>query len=149
MKHILHQLNAYFRNICLWAARITHIPEQLFRFMLIGCLNTAFAYSIYALSIFIGLHYTLAVLCSTVIGTCFSFKTMGGLVFDNPNNLLIFKFVAVYAGCYFLNIGILRLLSQYMIFNLYIAGLTSMFLVSLVSFCLNKWVVFKKPAPSK
>ena len=66
------------------------------------------------------------------------------MVFDNPDNMLIFKFVAVYAGCYFLNIGILRLLTMAGLRNLYVAGITSMLLVSAVSFCLNKWVVFKK-----
>lgn len=136
----------FFYNFCNWISRLTHIPQQLIRFLIIGCVNAAFAYSIYALLIFVGLHYTLAVLLSTIIGTCFSFKTMGSLVFDNPDNSLIFKFVAVYTGCYFLNIGILRLLSQFVISNLYIAGLLSSFLVALVSFCLNKWVVFPQKA---
>jgi len=125
-------------------AAIVHLPEQLIRFLIIGCVNTAFAYGIYALSIFLGAHYTLAVLLSTVIGTCFSFKTMGTMVFDNPDNKLIFKFIAVYTLCYFLNIGILRLLTLLGLTNLYIAGLTSSLLVALISFCLNKWVVFRK-----
>lgn len=133
-----------FYQFCLFVSRLTHIPEQLIRFLIIGGVNTVFAYSVYALFIFIGLHYTLAVLLSTIIGICFSFKTLGSLVFDNPNNSLIFKFFAVYAGCYFLNIGILRLLTQYVLSNLYIAGLISSFLVALISFCLNKWVVFRK-----
>ncbi len=133
-----------FQKFCCMIASIVHVPEQIIRFLIIGCVNTAFAYFIYALSIFLGAHYTLAVLLSTVIGTCFSFKTMGTMVFDNPDNKLIFKFIAVYAGCYFLNIGILRLLTLAGLRNLYVAGITSMLLVSAVSFCLNKWVVFPK-----
>ncbi len=133
-----------FQEFCCWIARIVHLPEQFIRFLIIGGVNTVFAYSIYALSIFLGAHYTLAVLLSTVIGTCFSFKTMGTMVFDNPDNMLIFKFIAVYALCYFLNIGILRVLTLMGVTNLYIAGLTSSLLVALVSFSLNKWVVFRK-----
>ena len=133
-----------FQKFCCWVARIVHLPEQFIRFLIIGGVNTVFAYSIYALSIFLGAHYTLAVLLSTVIGTCFSFKTMGTMVFDNPDNMLIFKFIAVYALCYFLNIGILRVLTLVGVTNLYVAGLTSSLLVALVSFSLNKWVVFRK-----
>lgn len=133
-----------FLKFCCTIAAIVHLPEQLIRFLIIGCVNTAFAYGIYALSIFLGAHYTLAVLLSTVIGTCFSFKTMGTMVFGNPDNKLIFKFIAVYTLCYFLNIGILRLLTLLGLTNLYIAGLTSSLLVALISFCLNKWVVFRK-----
>ena len=133
-----------FKKFCGWIANLVHVPEQIIRFLIIGGVNTLFAYSIYALAIFLGAHYTLAVLLSTVIGTCFSFKTMGTMVFDNPDNWLIFKFVAVYTLCYFLNIGVLRLLTLAGLHNLYIAGITSMLLVSAVSFCLNKWVVFRK-----
>ncbi|MBQ3667203.1 MAG: GtrA family protein [Elusimicrobiaceae bacterium] len=133
-----------FQKFCCWIAKIVHLPEQIIRFLIIGGVNTVFAYCIYALSIFLGAHYTLAVLLSTVIGTCFSFKTMGTMVFDNPDNMLIFKFIAVYTGCYFLNVGILRLLTLAGVRNLYVAGITSMLLVSAVSFCLNKWVVFRK-----
>lgn len=133
-----------FSRFCTYISRWTHIPQQLIRFVLIGCLNAAFAYSVYCLFIFIGFHYTLAVFLSTIIGICFSFKTMGRFVFDNTDNKLIFKFFAVYGFCYFLNIGILKLLTECGVHNLYLAGLISSGLVALVSFCLNKWVVFKK-----
>ena len=133
-----------FQQFCTFVSRLTHIPQQFIRFLIIGGLNTAFAYLIYAFSIFIGLHYTLAALAQTVLGTLFSFKTMGCFVFDNPDNRLIFKFIAVYTVCYFLNIGFLRVLTQMGISNLYIAGLISSALVALISFCLNKWVVFRK-----
>ena len=134
----------YFQQFCNFISRLTHIPQQFIRFLIIGGVNAVFAYSVYALSIFIGLHYTLAALAQTVLGTLFSFKTMGCLVFDNPDNKLVFKFIAVYILCYFLNIGLLRLLTHFVLSNLYIAGLVSSALVALVSFCLNKWVVFRK-----
>ena len=133
-----------FKVICQWAEKWTHISEQVWRFLVIGALNTAFAYGLYALFIFVGLHYTLAVLLSTVIGICFSFKTLGSLVFDNPSNRLIGKFFVVYTGCYFLNIGILHLFSRYVWHNLYAGGLFSSLVVAAVSFCLNKYFVFKK-----
>lgn len=132
-----------FSKFCAYLSQWTHLPQQLIRFVLIGCVNAVFAYSVYCLFIFVGFHYTLAVFLSTVIGICFSFKTMGRFVFNNTDNKLIFKFFAVYGLCYFLNIGILRLLTGSGLHNLYLAGLISSGLVAAVSFCLNKWVVFK------
>ncbi len=137
-----------FQNFCGFLARLTHIPQQFIRFVIIGGVNTVFAYSVYALAIFIGFHYTLAALAQTVLGTLFSFKTMGYLVFDNPDNKLVFKFVIVYTLCYFFNIGFLRMLTGMGLTNLYLAGLISSALVALVSFCLNKWVVFRKKVPT-
>lgn len=107
-------------------------------------MNTAFAYGLYALFIFLGCHYALAVFLSTVIGICFSFKTLGAFVFANPDNRLIFKFFAVYGPCYLVNVGILRLLTAAGMKNLYAAGLVSSFLAAMVSFFLNKFIVFKK-----
>lgn len=133
-----------FEKFCKLISRLTAIPEQFIRFLIIGAMNTAFAYGLYALFIFLGCHYTLAVFLSTVIGICFSFKTLGAFVFNNPDNRLIFKFFAVYGVCYLVNVGILRLLTAAGMENLYAAGLISSFLVAMVSFFLNKFIVFKK-----
>ena len=136
-------MNVFYRT-CLLVSSITHIPEQIIRFGVIGCLNTVFAYAVFAFFLFVGLHYTLATLLSTIIGTFFSFKTFGALVFDNPDNRLVFKFFIVYGFCYFLNIGFQYLLVHYVCPNKYINGLVSMLFVAAISFCLNKWVVFCK-----
>lgn len=134
----------YFYNSCIFLSQITRVPEQVIRFGVIGCINTAFSYSLYALFIFIRLHYTLAVLFSTLIGIYFSFQTMGHFVFDNPNQKLLGKFVLVYGGCYFVNIGFLKLLLVLGVHNLYVAGFLSQGLTACVSFCLNKFVVFRR-----
>ncbi len=133
-----------FKSLCTFISGLTKIPEQFIRFLIIGTLNTAFAYGLYALFIFVGCHYALAVFLSTVIGICFSFKTLGAFVFDNPDNRLIFKFFSVYVVCYFVNVGILKLLTGAGMQNLYLAGLISSFLVAMVSFFLNKFVVFRR-----
>ncbi len=133
-----------FSSLCKQFSVLTKIPEQFIRFLLIGTLNTAVAYCLYALFIFSGLHYALAVLCSTLLGIGFSFKTFGKWVFFNPDNRRIFRFFAVYTGCYFLNVGILKCLTFFGLKNLYLAGLVSSFLVAIVSFFFNKFFVFKR-----
>ena len=134
----------YFYAGCAWLSKMTRLPDQLIRFGIIGVINTAFAYALYSCFIFIGLHYTLAVLFSTMIGIYFSFNTLGYFVFDNPNHKLLGKFVLVYGGCYFVNIGFLKLLLVLGLHNLYLAGLLSQGLTACVSFCLNKFVVFRR-----
>ena len=94
------------------------------KFIFVGVLNTAFGYLAYALLLFLGLHYTLAVVLSTIAGVLFNFKTTGTIVFKNNNNKLIFKFVAVYAITTTLGIIILRM-AELAGINLYLAGLVS------------------------
>jgi putative flippase GtrA len=43
------------------------ISKRFVRFILIGILNTAFAYSLYALLIFLGLRFDFAILISTIL----------------------------------------------------------------------------------
>ena len=49
--------------------------KRFMRFILIGIPNTAFGYSLYALLIFLGLRYDLAILIATILGVLFNFKT--------------------------------------------------------------------------
>ena len=112
------------------------------KFILVGILNTAFGYLAFALLLFLGLHYTLAVILSTIAGVLFNFKTTGTLVFKNHNNKLIFKFVAVYAITATLGIIILRI-AELTHINLYFAGLVSTGVCAIISFLLNKNWVFK------
>ena len=112
------------------------------KFVLVGILNTAFGYLVFALLLFFGLHYTLAVILSTIAGVLFNFKTTGTLVFKNHNNKLIFKFVAVYTITTTLGIIILRM-AELAHINLYLAGLVSTGICAIISFLLNKNWVFK------
>ena len=94
------------------------------KFVLVGILNTAFGYLVFALLLFLGLHYTLAVILSTIAGVLFNFKTTGTLVFK------------------MLGIIILRA-AELAHINLYFAGLVSTGICAIISFLLNKNWVFK------
>ena len=112
------------------------------KFIFVGVLNTAFGYLAYALLLFLGLHYTLAVVLSTIAGVLFKFTTTGTIVFKNNNTKLIFKFVAVYAITTTLGIIILRM-AELAGINLYLAGLVSTGICAIIAFLLNKNWVFK------
>lgn len=112
------------------------------KFILVGILNTAFGYFVFAVLLYFGLHYTLAVVLSTIAGVLFNFKTTGKLVFKNDNNKLIFKFVAVYAFTSIIGIIVLRL-AELVNVNLYFAGMVSTGICAIIAFILNKNWVFK------
>ena len=112
------------------------------KFILVGILNTIFGYSVFALLLYLGIHYTLAVILSTIIGIFFNFKTIGKLVFKNNNNKLIFKFVTVYAITCTIGIIILRI-AEILGQNLYLSGIISTGICAIISYLLNKKWVFK------
>jgi putative flippase GtrA len=112
------------------------------KFILVGILNTIFGYSLFAILLYTGLHYTLAVILSTIIGILFNFKTIGILVFKNKNNKLIFKFFAVYATTCSIGIIILRI-AELLEQNLYFSGIISTGICAIISYLLNKKWVFK------
>ncbi len=117
--------------------------NKLTRYLLVGILNTSFGYSLYAIFIFIGLHYSIAVLLSTVIGVIFNFKTIGILVFKSKNNALIVKFILVYVFTYCLNVVFLRILKE-LNFDMYVAGILLLVPIALISFLLHNSFVFRE-----
>lgn len=110
-------------------------------YILVGILNTAVGYSLFALFIFLELHYSLAVLLSTVLGILFNFKTIGKIVFKSSDNRLIFRFFAVYAVTYLLNVAGLWLLKGFQL-DMYRAGAVMLLPMAVVSFMLHRKFVF-------
>jgi len=112
------------------------------KFLLVGALNTLFGYSLFVFLLYVGLHYTVAVLVGTILGVLFNFKTTGKLVFGSSDNRLLYKFVGVYVIIYCLNIVSLYLFEQSGV-NLYLGGAILILPMAFISFVLNKKIVFK------
>lgn len=121
-----------------------NLKRQLLSFLLVGILNTAFGYSLFALFIYLGLYYPLAVLLSTILGVLFNFKTIGKLVFGSSDNGLIFRFILVYVITYLLNIFFLWLFKRLGFENMYLNGFVLLIPLAAVSFLLNKFFVFRR-----
>lgn len=125
---------------------VSKLFERSFvRFLFVGGLNTAFGYGVYALLLILKLPDWLALFLATVAGVLFNFKTLGVLVFRNPDNGLIFRFVAVYAVTYLINLGGIRLLGLLHV-NSYIAGAVMITLSAVLTYALNRAFVFRKKA---
>ena len=124
------------------AASIDQIDQRFFKFLLVGVLNTVFGYSVYWILLQLGLHFSLAVLFATVLGVLFNYKTIGKLVFKSEENSFLIKFILVYVIQYIINVAGIK------IFNLFgigygFGGLLMLFPLAILSFVLNKKLVFK------
>lgn len=120
--------------------RLWSIP--FLRFLVVGGINTVFAYSVFALFILIGLHYVLASLLTLICAVLFNFKTTGTLVFKNRDKRLIFRFFGVYLIYYFMIIGLLRLFDMAGVTPL-VAGAIIVLPMAVVTFLLMRKLVFK------
>ena len=117
------------------------LKRKLVRFFLVSGINTAFGYGLFALLIYLGMVYPLALFLSTVLGILFNFKTIGSFVFKNHNNYLILKFFGVYAITYLVNLGSLAVL-QYLSVNIYISAAILLLPIGLIAYALNTTFVF-------
>lgn len=122
--------------------RMTVEQKQFFRFLIIGAVNTLFGYSVFALFVFLGLHYAVASLLATIVGVLFNFMTTGRYVFNNRKNSLIGKFFLIYGIVYGCNVGLLKILDGYSV-DMYVAGVLILLPLALLSYVLNKKFVFE------
>lgn len=119
------------------------LNNTFLRFLFVGGLNTAFGYSIYAILIYLHLHYSLAALMATIFGVLFNFKTTGRLVFKSRNNRLLLKFIGVYVIIYTINIAALKVFNAFNV-DMYLAGAAMLLPMAVIAFILNRKCVFKE-----
>lgn len=123
----------------------TETKRQAFLFLFVGGINTLFSYSCFALFIYVGFHYTVAALASTSLGVLFNFNTTGKLVFNSLHYRLIFKFIGVYVFLYVMDVIFLKGLQVFST-NYYLTQFMTVFPLAIMSFILNKYLVFNKRA---
>lgn len=117
--------------------------SQPLRFLVVGVINTSFSYGIYAGMLLLGFGYAIANLTALLLGILFSFKTQGHLVFDNPSNNLIGRFILAWAFIYFATITLIGSL-MHQGFNAYIAGVLALPFSTVLSFLAQKFFVFRR-----
>jgi len=118
-------------------------PTLFQKYIIIGGVNTLFGYSVFAIFLFLGFHYSLSVLIATVLGVFFNFQTYGKLVFRSHSNHLIGKFILVYVLIYFINVLLIALLDFFRV-DLFIAGVIVLFPSAYFGYLLNKRLVWKE-----
>lgn len=111
-------------------------------YLLVGGLNTLFGYTVFTVMIWAGLHYTVAIAGSTILGTLFNFKSTGALVFKSRDNSRLVRFLLVYGVVYCVNVlGVGALIRLGV--NAYYSGLIMILPLALLAYRLNSQFVFK------
>jgi putative flippase GtrA len=123
--------------------RILFGRHSSLRFLLVGVLNTAFSYAVYALLITIGLPIAWASLGALLIGVVWSFMTQGKIVFKKLSKASFFKFVLNWTVIYFLNVELIYKLIQFNM-NAYSAAAVATIPVTIISYFSMKYIVFKE-----
>lgn len=121
--------------------RLARIDRRFFRFLVVGGVNTLFGYTVFAGLVYLHLTVAIALLLSTMVGVLFNFKTIGRLVFANPNNRLIGKFAGVYGIIYLVNLAMVKVLTGLHL-GVYVAAALLLLPMAVLSFALNRTFVF-------
>jgi putative flippase GtrA len=120
------------------------LRSQLLRFLLVGGLNTAVGYALFATFTWAGMHYPLAIALATILGVAFNFQSTGRLVFGGARLAQLGRFVTVYGVVYLLNVGSVALLLRLGL-NVYVANAVVLLPLALVAFVLQRRFVFASP----
>lgn len=122
------------------------LPDKL-RFLLVGGVNAAISYMIFALAIWIigPAHYQVCVILQWTISSVFSYFNQKFFVFCTQGNYLkeYLKCCSTWAVSYLLNVVILEGLVRFAVKNVYLSQFISIFLVSVVTYVLFKYFAFK------
>lgn len=116
--------------------------KKFILFLCVGLLNTLFGYSIFAFFLWIGVHFTISALISTIAGILFNFTTFGRIVFKNNSYSNLPKFVFIYALNYFLGVGVLYYCDQ-LDYNLYFVQAILLMPTAVLRYLLMKYFVYK------
>ena len=124
--------------------RLTVPSRQFLRFLVVGAVNTAFGYGVFALLVWLGLPYPAAIGLATAAGVAFNFQSTGRLVFGGAPLSRLARFAAVYGVVYLLNVlavaGLLRLG-----LNVYAANAVAVLPLALIAYMLQRTFVFTPP----
>lgn len=122
--------------------------DDKIRFLVIGALNAAISYVIFAIALYIlgQIHYQLCVALQWGLSSVISYFNQKVFVFQTKGNYL-----KEYAKCcttwfvsYLVNVVVLEILVRFVIHNAYIAQFISIFLVSVITYVLFKYFAFKR-----
>ncbi|MCX7379860.1 MAG: GtrA family protein [Alphaproteobacteria bacterium] len=118
----------------------------VFRFIVIGICNTAFSYSVFVFFLYNGFSVELGSFLALALGIVFSFMTQGRLVFRHVSAAAFIRFLATWALIYGVNLGIVRSLMAVGLSS-YASAAVATAMIVLLSFALQKLVVFRRPDP--
>ena len=121
------------------------IEPKIVKFITVGVLNTLFGYATYAMFLYWGVSYLVALLLATIVSVIFNYLNFGKFVFYGRHNLMDFcKFVVVYAVIFGLNAAGLEVLTNDFLVSPYVGQVICILPSALLSWLLmNYWVFIR------
>jgi putative flippase GtrA len=117
---------------------------QFARFLVVGVLNAAFGYAVFAGLVLAGMHPMPALVIAYVVGIAFNFFTTGRYVFGAARREAFLRFVAAYVVIYLFNLALFNLFA-WMGASPLVAQAICMPIVAVFSFALFRLRVFVEP----
>ena len=115
------------------------------RFLLVGGMNTALCYLVYAAMLFLKLPFWLANFIALIFGIFWSYYTAGKLVFRHEGSSRLAQFIGSWLVIYVLQTGLIWLLTRAGI-GAAVAGLIVLPGTAVASYIVQRFIVFR-PAP--
>ena len=86
------------------------MPAQFARFLVVGALNTAFGYGVFAALVMLGVGPGSALVATYFVGVPFNYMTTGRFVFKPGGGAAFLRFVVAYVAVYLFNLALFRML---------------------------------------
>ena len=116
--------------------------DRVLRFLLVGALNTAVGYGLFAVIFLTTERHRLAIVLATVLGVIFNFFTLGHIVFDNLSRRTLLPFALGYVVTLSVNIAVIEVLLDLGMHALVAQALMLPF-IALMVYSINAKLVFR------
>lgn len=116
--------------------------SKIFRFILIGIVNTIFGYLIFIILYYFLFNKEIALTLGFIISILFNYQTISNYVFNDSEQKKLIIFILIYIFTYFLNLLHLYITVDIYNINVYLAQFMTLLYLPAVSFYLNKNYVY-------
>jgi putative flippase GtrA len=115
---------------------------RICRYAAAGVLNTFVAYAVFALLLYVGIHYAAATLASGLSGMATSYFLSSRWVFGYRGQNRVPRFLALFAGLYIASLAVQRLLRDDGLFDGYTAGAIATVVTAIAGYVAGRSWVF-------
>jgi len=112
------------------------------RFLIIGIANTCFSTLLFMILLYVGFGVVVGSALALALGVLFSYYTQGTIVFRHKSLGAFVRFVLAWIVIYLANLGEIRIF-QHLGFNKYLAGTMATVPTTVVSYFVQKLLVFR------
>ena len=119
--------------------------KHLVRFVIVGGVNTALTYALYAGLVWYGIHYLLALTIEYAVGILAGFIANRQWTFANRDHIgpALFRYIAMYCGVYVLNAVLLTFFVELADMHKLLAQLFALGIATIASYIAQRRWVFR------